>query len=89
MTGTPAIETYTGPAPYGYDSATQPYAPFYLMEYKFDEADLTPTSGDRKKRWNCTINKGQYGQNLPAVYHAKQRESEVLAALPTVYEECN
>ena len=42
----PGKETYTGPAPYGYDSATQPHAPFYLMEYKFDEADLTPTSGD-------------------------------------------
>ena len=54
----PGKETYTGPAPYGYDSATQPHAPFYLMEYKFDEADLTPTSGDRKKPGNCTIQKG-------------------------------
>ena len=54
----PGKETYTGPAPYGYDSATQPHAPFYLMEYKFDEADLTPTSGDRKNPGNCTIQKG-------------------------------
>ena len=31
---------------------------------------------------------GQYGQHLPAVYHAKQRGSAVLSALPTVYEKC-
>ena len=36
LTGAPAKMTYTGPAPYGYDSATQPHAPFYLTEYKFD-----------------------------------------------------
>lgn len=84
----PGKETYTGPAPYGYDSATQPHAPFYLMEYKFDEADLTPTSGDRKKPGNCTIQKGSTVK-ISLQSTTQNRGSEVLAALPTVYEECN
>ena len=53
----PGKETYTGPAPYGYDSATQPHAPFYLTEYKLDGTALT-LSGDKKRTENCTINKG-------------------------------
>ena len=50
---------YTGPAPYGnYNSITpQPYAPFYLTEYKLDRTALT-LSGDRKRTEECTINKG-------------------------------
>ena len=50
---------YTGPAPYGnYNSITpQPYAPFYLTEYKLDGTALT-LSGDRKRTEECTINKG-------------------------------
>ena len=51
---------YTGPAPYGnYNSITpQPYAPFYLTEYKLDGTALT-LSGDKKRTENCTINKGE------------------------------
>ena len=50
---------YTGSAPYGnYNSITpQPYAPFYLTEYKLDGTALT-LSGDRKRTEECTINKG-------------------------------
>ena len=50
---------YTGPAPYGnYNSITpQPYAPFYLTEYKLDGTALT-LSGDKKRTEDCTINKG-------------------------------
>ncbi len=51
------VATYMA-APYGYNSTTQPYAPFYLTEYKFDGAALTPISGDRTKPLDCTINKG-------------------------------
>ena len=53
------VEAYTGPAPYGnYNSITpQPYAPFYLTEYKLDGTALT-LSGDRKRTEECTINKG-------------------------------
>ena len=75
------IDAYTGPAPYGYNRTTQPYAPFYLTEYKFNGTALK-LSGDRTKAEDCTINKGEYGQHLPAVYHAKQRGSAVLSALP-------
>ena len=53
------IAAYTGPAPYGnYNSKTpQPYAPFYLTEYKLDGTAL-PLSGDSKRTEDCTINKG-------------------------------
>lgn len=53
------IAAYIGPAPYGnYNSITpQPYAPFYLTEYKLDGTAL-PLSGDRKRTEDCTINKG-------------------------------
>lgn len=54
---TTSVEAYTGPAPYGYDRTTQPYAPFYLTEYKLDGTALT-LSGDRKRTEDCTINKG-------------------------------
>lgn len=49
---------YTGDAPYGYNSTTRPYAPFYLTEYKFNETPLT-LSGDKTKALNCTINKSE------------------------------
>ena len=54
------VEAYTGPAPYGnYNSITpQPYAPFYLTEYKFNEESLG-LSNNRTKALNCTINKGE------------------------------
>ena len=48
---------YTGDAPYGYNSTTRPYAPFYLTEYKFNEKSLG-FSDKRTKALNCTINKG-------------------------------
>ncbi len=53
------VAAYTGPAPYGnYNSTTpQPYAPFYLTEYKLDGTALT-LSGDSKRTEDCTINKG-------------------------------
>lgn len=53
------VEAYTGSAPYGnYNSITpQPYAPFYLTEYKLDGTALT-LSSDRKRTADCTINKG-------------------------------
>ena len=47
---------YTGDAPYGWYQ-DQPYAPFYLTEYKFNEESLG-LSGNRIKALNCTINKG-------------------------------
>ncbi|MFR8916087.1 MAG: cell wall anchor protein [Oscillospiraceae bacterium] len=50
------VEAYTGSAPYG-NSATRPYAPFYLTEYKLDGTALT-LSGDRKRTEDCTIKKG-------------------------------
>ena len=50
------IAAYNGPAPYGYNSTTQPYAPFYLTEYKLDGTDL-PLSGNRTRTEDCTINK--------------------------------
>ena len=51
------VAAYTGPAPYGYNSTTQHYAPFYLTEYKLDGTALN-LSGDRTKALDCTINKG-------------------------------
>lgn len=54
---TTSVEAYTGPAPYGYNSTTRPYAPFCLTEYKFNEESLG-LSGDRTRALNCTINKG-------------------------------
>ena len=51
------VETYNGFAPYGYNSTTQHYAPFYLTEYKLDGTALN-LSGDRTKALDCTINKG-------------------------------
>ena len=46
-----SVAAYTGPAPYGYNSA-QPCAPFYLTEYKLDGTDLELSSNktrtDRK-----------------------------------------
>ena len=53
------ITAYIGPAPYGnYNSITpEPYAPFYLTEYKLDGTAL-PLRGDRKRTEDCTINKG-------------------------------
>ena len=51
------VAAYTGPAPYGYNSTTQHYAPFYLTEYKLDGTALN-LSGDRTRALDCTINKG-------------------------------
>ena len=48
---------YTGDAPYGWYK-NQPYAPFYLTEYKFNEESLG-LSNNRTKALNCTINKGE------------------------------
>ena len=48
---------YTGPAPYGWYK-NQPYAPFYLTEYRFNGTSLE-LSGDRMSALNCTINKGE------------------------------
>ena len=50
-----SLAAYTGPAPYGWYK-DQPYAPFYLTEYKLDGTDL-PLSGDRTRTGDCTINK--------------------------------
>ena len=47
---------YTGDAPYGWYK-NQPYAPFYLTEYKFNGKSLE-LSNNRTKALNCTINKG-------------------------------
>ena len=52
------VETYNGFAPYGYNSDTQPHAPFYLTEYKFNGTSLE-LSGDKTRALNCTINKGE------------------------------
>ncbi len=81
------IAAYTGAAPYGYYTKTQPYAPFYLTEYKFNGTSLG-LSSDRTESAELYDQQGRNGQHLPAVYHAKQRESAVLAALPTVYGKC-
>ena len=51
-----SVEAYTGPAPYG-NSATRPYAPFYLTEYKFNGTSLE-LRGDKTRALNCTISKG-------------------------------
>ena len=48
---------YTGDAPYGWYK-DQPYAPFYLTEYKFNGSTLE-LSKNRTKAVNCTINKGE------------------------------
>ena len=48
---------YTGDAPYGWYK-DQPYAPFYLTEYKFNKESLE-LSNNRTKALNCTINKGE------------------------------
>ena len=48
---------YTGDAPYGWYK-NQPFAPFYLTEYKFNEESLG-LSNNRTKALNCTINKGE------------------------------
>ncbi len=50
------VAAYTGPAPYGWYK-NQPFAPFYLTEYKLGESTLE-LSGDRKRALGCTINKG-------------------------------
>ena len=52
-----SVAAYTGPAPYGYNSA-QPCAPFYLTEYKFNGTSLE-LSNNRTKALNCTIKKGE------------------------------
>ena len=52
-----SVAAYTGPAPYG-NSATRPYAPFCLTEYKFNGTPLK-ISGGGKKPEDCTINKGE------------------------------
>ena len=54
---TTSVDAYTGPAPYGYNSTTQPYAPFCLTEYKFNEESLG-FSRDKTKALGCTINNG-------------------------------
>ena len=48
---------YTGPAPYGWYK-NQPFAPFYLTEYKFNGSTLE-LSSDKTRALNCTINKGE------------------------------
>ena len=50
-------EAYTGDAPYGWYK-DQPYAPFYLTEYKFNGSSLE-FSSDRTRARDCTINKGE------------------------------
>ena len=52
------VEAYNGPAPYGYNSDTQPHAPFYLTEYMFNGTSLE-LSSDKTRALNCTINKGE------------------------------
>ena len=51
------VTAYTGDAPYGWYQ-DQPYAPFYLTEYKFNR-DSLDLSDNRMKARNCTINKGE------------------------------
>ena len=48
---------YTGDAPYGWYK-DQPYAPFYLTEYKFNGESLN-LSSNKTKALGCTINKGE------------------------------
>ena len=48
---------YTGDAPYGWYK-NQPFAPFYLTEYKFNGSTLE-LSSDRTRALGCTINKGE------------------------------
>ena len=50
--------SYTGNPPYGYNSTTQPHAPFYLTEYKLNGASLD-LSRDKTKALNCTIQKSE------------------------------
>ena len=52
-----SVAAYTGPAPYGWYK-NQPFAPFYLTEYKFNGSTLD-LSGDRTRALGCTINKGE------------------------------
>ena len=52
-----SVATYTGDAPYGWHK-NQPFAPFYLTEYKFNGNSLE-FSSNRTKALNCTINKGE------------------------------
>ena len=52
-----SVAAYTGDAPYGWYK-NQPFAPFYLTEYKFNEESLG-LSNNRTKALNCTINKGE------------------------------
>ena len=51
------VTAYTGDAPYGWYQ-DQPYAPFYLTEYKLNGTSLE-LSRDKTKALNCTINKGE------------------------------
>ena len=53
----PYKAAYTGDAPYGWYQ-DQPYAPFYLTEYKFNGVSLD-LSNNRMKARTCTINKGE------------------------------
>ena len=53
----PYKAAYTGDAPYGWYQ-DQPYAPFYLTEYKFNGKSLG-LSRDRTRALGCTINKGE------------------------------
>ena len=48
---------YTGNAPYGWYK-NQPFAPFYLTEYKFNGSTLE-LSSDKTRALGCTINKGE------------------------------
>ena len=52
------VEAYNGPAPYGYNSDTQPHAPFYLTEYKLNGTSLN-LSDDRTRALGCTIKRGE------------------------------
>ena len=52
-----SLAAYTGDAPYGWYK-DQPYAPFYLTEYKFNGSTLE-FSSDRTRARDCTINKGE------------------------------
>ena len=52
------VETYNGFAPYGYNSDTQPHAPFYLTEYMFNGTSLE-LRDDRTRALNCTIQNGE------------------------------
>ena len=52
-----SLAAYTGNAPYGWYK-DQPYAPFYLTEYKFNGSTLE-LSSDRTRALGCTINKGE------------------------------